>query len=154
VVIREVGLLFRGFSLISAKFHQTGKEVDEDLRSGLITAILNFAQNAFLKSDIEYLEGEKFIIAFHEGRIRTEDAKEREPFIAYAILDKEKKIEKKVQKIIYPLLKKTLQEFKKEHEGKFMSEVSQFRGFKQNLQKIFNSDSKTIEQKFEDLFSD
>lgn len=154
MVIREAGLLFRGFTLISAKFHQTGKEVDEDLRSGLITAILNFAQNAFLKNDIEYLEGEKFIIAFHEGKIRTEDSKEKEPFIAYTILDKEKKIEKKVRKVVYPLLKKTLIEFKKEHEGKFLSEISQFRGFKQNLQEIFNSDSKTVEQKFEDLFSD
>ncbi|TFF63599.1 MAG: hypothetical protein EU521_01020 [Promethearchaeota archaeon] len=154
MVIREAGLLFRGYSLINAKYHQAGFEIDNDLRSGLFTAILNFAEQAFLKNDIEYLEGDEYVIAFYEGEIKSEASQEKEPLIAYAILDKEKKIERYVHKVLHPLLKKILFEFKKYHEGKYLSEISQFRGFKKILDSIFGADTQTVEQKFEGLFSD
>ena len=45
MVIREAGLLFRGFTLINGFYHQTSDEpIDKDLRSGLLTAMLNFAE--------------------------------------------------------------------------------------------------------------
>ena len=154
MVIREVGLLFRGYSLINAKYHQTGYKIDDDLRNGLFTAILNFAEQAFLKNDIEYFEGDDYVISFYEGEIKAEYAEDKEPLIAYAILDKEKKIEKFIHKVLQPLLRKALNEFKKYNEGKFLSEVSQFKDFKKTLDFIFGSNTRTVDQKFEDLFSD
>ncbi|MEJ2248938.1 MAG: hypothetical protein P8Y70_07765 [Candidatus Lokiarchaeota archaeon] len=153
MVIREAGLLFRGYSLINAKYHQTGNKIDNDLRSGLFTALLNFAGHAFTKNEIEYFEGKKYAIAFSEGRIRSKDSRNPESLIAYTILDKHKNIGKYIHKIVQPLLKESLEEFTKEYEGKYLSEILQFKGFKKKLDKIFSSDSKTVDQKFEDLFT-
>ena len=62
-------------------------------------------------------------------------------------MDKEKKIEKYIHKIIQPLLNKVITQFKSNFEGKSLSEVSQFKNFKENLDKIFGTDTQTIDQK-------
>ena len=148
MVIREAGLLFRGFTLVKKSYHKTtlGK-IDIDLRSGLLTALLNFADTTFTQNSVEYFEGKKFVIAFTNDRIIAEDSKNPESLISYAILDKEKKIEKYIRKILKPLLVEVVDEFKKVNNGKNLSEVSQFKDFKQNLDKIFSLEAKTIEQK-------
>ena len=63
MVIREVGLLFRGFSLVKKSYYKTtlGK-IDADLRSGLLTALLNFAETAFSTGSVEYFQGNRFIL--------------------------------------------------------------------------------------------
>ncbi len=148
MVVREAGLLFRGFKLVKKSYHKTTKgKIDSDLRSGLLTAILSFAQIAFSKNSVEYIEGKKFLITFMEDNIRAEDSLEPELLISYAILDNEKKIEKYVRKIIQPLLVKVIKEFKLRFSGKNLSEVSQFKNFKQNLDNIFGTDTQTIDQK-------
>ena len=148
MVVREAGLLFRGFTLVKKSYHKTSMgKIDTDLRSGLLTAILNFAQSTFSKDIIEYFEGKKFLITFLEDEILAEDSFEPELIISYAILDKERKIEKYIHKIIQPLLKKVLIEFKSLHSEKNLSEVSQFKSFKDNLDNIFGSDTQTIDQK-------
>ena len=153
MVVREAGLLFRGFTLVKKSYHKTSMgKIDPDLRSGLLTAILNFAQSTFSKDMVEYFEGKKFSIAFTEDEIATEDSLEPELLVSYAILDKEKKIEKYIRKIIQPLLKQMAKEFKTLNSGKNLSEISQFKGFKQNLDKIFGSDTETIEQKLKKIF--
>jgi hypothetical protein len=148
MVVREAGLLFRGFTLVKKSYHKTSLgKIDSDLRSGLLTAILNFAQSTFSKNIIEYFEGKKFLITFTEDEILSEDGFEPEILISYAILDKEKKVEKYIHKIIQPLLKKVIKEFKTSNKGKNLSEVSQFKNFKQNLDTIFGTDTQTIDQK-------
>jgi hypothetical protein len=148
MVVREAGLLFRGFTLVKKSYHKTSMgKIDTDLRSGLLTAILNFAQSTFSKDLVEYFEGKKFLITFLEDQILAENSYEPELIIAYAILDKERKIEKYIRKIIQPLLKNVLKEFKSLHSGKNLSEVSQFRAFKQNLDTIFGTDTQTVDQK-------
>jgi len=143
MVIREVGLLFRGFTLVKKSYHKTtlGK-IDADLRSGLLTALLNFA----------YFQGNRFTIAFINAKILSEDSNAPELLVSYAIIDRQKKIDKYVRKIVNPLLIKVAQEFKSQNEGKNLSEVSQFKIFKQSLDKIFGSNTKKIDQKFDGLF--
>ncbi|KKM78400.1 hypothetical protein LCGC14_1360390 [marine sediment metagenome] len=148
MVVREAGLLFRGFKLVKKSYHKTTNgKIDSDLRSGLLTAILNFAHIAFSKNLLEYIEGKKFLITFMQDNIRAEDSLEPELLISYAILDKQKRIEKYVHKIIQPLLDKVINEFKSIYSGKNLSEVSQFKNFKQNLDNIFGTDTQTIDQK-------
>lgn len=153
MVVREAGLLFRGFTLVKKSYHKsTIGKIDTDLRSGLLTAILNFAQSTFSKDLVEYFEGRKFLIAFTEDEINSEDSFEPELLISYVILDKEKRIEKYIRKIIQPLLKQMSKEFKTLNTGKNLSEISQFKDFKLNLDNIFGSDTKTVDQKLKRLF--
>ena len=153
MVIREAGLLFRGFTLVKKSYHKTtlGK-IDADLRSGLLTALLNFAETAFSTGAVEYFEGNKFTLAFINEKILAEDSVEPELLVSYAIMDKQKKIDKYVYKIVHPLLSKVAKEFKAQNEGKNLSEISQFKIFKNNLDEIFGSDTKNINQKLKGLF--
>jgi len=153
MVVREAGILFRGFTLVKKSYHKSTKgKIDDDLRSGLLTAILNFAQSAFSKDIIEYFEGKKFLIAFKGDEITAKNSFEPELLISYAILDKEKRIEKYVRKIIQPLLNDVINQFKSLNTGKNLSEVSQFKGFKQHLDTIFGTDTETVQQKFKGIF--
>ncbi len=152
-MIREAGLLFRGFTLVKKSYHKTtlGK-IDSDLRSGLLTALLNFAETAFSTGAVEYFEGNKYTLAFINERISSEDSVEPELLVSYAIIDKKKKIEKYIYKIVHPLLIEVAKEFKAQNEGKNLSEISQFKIFKNNLDEIFGSDTKSIDQKLNRLF--
>lgn len=153
MVIRESGIIFRGFTLLHAKYHQTSDDkIDKDLRSALFTALLNFAESALSKDAIEYFEMKRFTISFIEDKITPVDNPEPEPIMAYAILDKEKKIEKHISKVIIPTLKEVLGQFIEKYDGKNLSEVSQFQDFKENLDKIFGSETKTIDQKLKGTF--
>ncbi len=153
MVIRESGLLFRGFTLLHAKYHQTSDDkIDKDLRSALLTALLNFAESAFSKDAIEYFEMKKFAISFVEDKIKPEDSPDLEPIIAYAILDKEKKIDKHISKVIVPSLKEVIRQFIEKFNGKNLSEISQFQDFKEDFDKIFGSETKTIDEKLKGTF--
>lgn len=153
MVIRESGLLFRGFTLLHAKYHQTSDDkIDKDLRSALLTALLNFAESAFSKDAIEYFEMKKFAISFVEDKIKPEDSPDLEPIIAYAILDKEKKIDKHISKVIVPSLKEVIRQFIEKFNGKNLSEISQFQDFKGDFDKIFGSETKTIDEKLKGTF--
>ncbi|MFX1257195.1 MAG: hypothetical protein ACFFAN_05020 [Promethearchaeota archaeon] len=155
MVIREAGLLFRGYSLVHAHYHRTSDDkIHPDIRSGLLTAFLNFAETAFSKGLVEYFEMNKFIIAFIGDNIKTIDGIEPELLISYAILDKEKKVDKYISKVIIPSLKKMSIQFKEKYNGKNLSLISQFKSFKQNLDTIFGSDTKTLNQKLKGTFFD
>jgi len=49
--------------------------------------------------------------------------------------------------MVQPSLKKVINLFKSKYDGKNLSEISQFRDFKRDLDNIFGTDTKTIEQK-------
>jgi len=153
MVIREAGLLFRGFTLVKKSYHKTtlGK-IDSDLRSGLLTAILNFAESVISKDFVEYFQGKKYLIAFKKNMIKADDSFEPELLISYAIMDKEKKVEKYTRKIVQPLLTLVGQEFISKNSGKNLSEITQFKPFKKKLDQIFGSDTMSIDQKFQGLF--
>ena len=152
-MIRETGLLFRGFTLVKKSYHKTtlGK-IDSDLRSGLLTALLNFAETAFATGAVEYFQGNKFTLAFINEKILSEDSVEPELLVSYAIIDKQKKTDKYVYKIVNPLLNKAAKEFKAQNEGKNLSEISQFKVFKKNFDEIFGSNTKNVDQKLKGLF--
>jgi hypothetical protein len=151
--VREAGILFRGYTLVNSKFHKTESEIDDDLRSGFLTAIMNFAENAFSSTRIEYLEGNKYAIAFKADKVKSLDSDMKEPLFSYAILDKEEKdMEKHISKNVHPLLEKALEQFLQITKGKNLSEISQFKQFKKKLEHIFEADSKTLDQKLEKLF--
>lgn len=153
MVIREVGLLFRGFTLVKKSYHKTSLgKIDADLRSGLLTALLNFAETAFSTGTVEYFQGNRFTIAFINAKIKSDDSLEPELLVSYAIIDKQKKIDKYIHKIVNPLLNKVANEFKSQNEGKNLSEVSQFKSFKNSLDIIFGSNTKKIDQKLDGLF--
>ena len=153
MVIREAGLLFRGFTLVKKSYHKsTLGKIDTDLRSGLLTAILNFAETAFSKDFIEYFEGKKYVIAFRKNEITAEDSFELELLISYAIMDKEKRIEKYIHKVVQPILKSIADEFKNKNEGRNLSEVTQFKYFKEVLDEMFGTDTENVDQKLKGTF--
>jgi len=153
MVIREVGLLFRGFTLVKKSYHKTSLgKIDADLRSGLLTALLNFAETAFSTGTVEYFQGNRYTIAFINARIKSDDSLEPELLVSYAIIDRQKKIDKYIHKIVNPLLIKVANEFKSQNEGKNLSEVTQFKSFKNSLDIIFGSNTKKIDQKLDGLF--
>jgi hypothetical protein len=59
-----------------------------------------------------------------------------------------------MKKIILPLLEKVINEFKTLNKGKNLSEVSQFKDFKETLDKIFGTDTQTIDQKLKGIFTE
>jgi len=153
MVIREAGIVFRGFTLANASYHKVAdEEIDQDLRSSLLSALLSFAESAFSTKLVEYFEMGKFIIAFIEDEIIPSDSPEPEILVSYAICDKQKKFDSYVRKIVFPSLKTVTQEFKARYDKKNLSEISQFKDFKTNLDNIFGSDTKTIEQKLKGTF--
>ena len=153
MVIREAGILFRGFTLAHASYHKTSEfDIDKDLRSSLLTALVNFAEGVFSVDMVEYFEMKKFVISFIKDQITPSDSDYPESIITYAILDKQKKVEKLVKKMVLPSLKKIVYQFKLKYDGKNLSEISQFRDFKQELDNIFGTDTKTIEQKLKGTF--
>ena len=158
MVIREAGILFRGFSLASASYHKTSDEqIDSDLRSGLLTALLNFAENAFSSYSVEYFEMNKFVIAFIDENIKPADSYHPERLISYAIMDKlssQRKIEKTIHKVVQPSLKKIVYKFKSMYDGKNLSHISQFKDFKTELDTILGTDTKTVDQKLKGTFFD
>lgn len=153
MVIRECGLLFRGYTLIYENYHKTSEEkIDNDLRSGLLTALLNFAEISFASSSVEYFEMKKFVIAFIDDTILSKDGEAPEPLITYAILDKEKKIDKHISRVIIPSLREITGAFKEKYEGENLSEISLFREFKKTIEKVLGTDIENLEQKLKDTF--
>ncbi|HEY0090831.1 MAG TPA: hypothetical protein VGB37_18410, partial [Candidatus Lokiarchaeia archaeon] len=105
------------------------------------------------KQIVEYIESKKYSIAFKADKILAEKAKEPEPILSYVIMDKEKKIDKFISKNVSPFLKKILKEFISDYTGKNLSNVSLFEGFKKTINKIFEIESKSLDEKFkESLF--
>ena len=154
MVIREVGIMVRGYPLVYSNYHQTGsKQIDIVLRSGLLSGILTFIDTAYKAEIIEFIESKKYTIAFKARKIEGISSTEPEPIVAYAILDKEKKLDNFISKNVVPFLLKILNQFILKYTGVNLSEVTQFIDFKENLDKMFISESKSTEDKFKGLIT-
>ena len=151
-LIRECGLLFRGYTLINSQYHEFGSSVkDKDLRSGLLTAIIDFSGAAFSKSALEYIEGKKKVIFFTRDLITSENEKEKESILAYVIADKDKNVDKERENII-PDLKKLLVRFIEKYNGENLSYVSEFEHFKKDIDEFFGVAGTSVDQRLKDIF--
>lgn len=152
VLIRECGILFRGFTIINSQYHDFGTNIkDKDLRSGLLTAIINFSEVAFSHS-LEYIEGKKKSLIFTQDKILSTDGQDvSEIIISYIIMDKVKHIDKVKERIV-PELKKLLLLFKEKYKNKNLSHVSEFQEFKQEIDNLFGEEGKTVDQRLKGSF--
>jgi hypothetical protein len=151
-LIRECGLLFRGYTLINSQYHEFGSSVkDKDLRSGLLTAIIDFSGAAFSTSSLEYIEGKKKVIFFTRDSIFSGDEKEKERILAYVIADKDKNVDKEREKII-PDLKKLLTRFVEQFNGSNLSYVSEFERFKKEIDEVFGAAGTSVDQRLKGVF--
>jgi len=152
VLIRECGILFRGFTIVNSQYHDFGASIkDKDLRSGLLTAIINFSEVAFSHS-LEYIEGKKKSLIFTQDKILSSDGEDvSEIIISYIIMDKVKHIDKVKERII-PELKILLLLFKEKYEKKNLSHVSEFQEFKQEIDNLYGEEGKNIEQRLKGSF--
>jgi hypothetical protein len=125
--------------------------MDIDFKSGFLSAIINFTETIFSTSLIEYFEMVKYIIAFTQDTIFAKDSIEPEPVICYVVLDKEKRGERFVSRIIQPLLSQAMMFFKTLYEGKNLVEISQFKDFRRILHGLFKEISLTVDQKYEEI---
>ena len=97
------------------------------------------------------VHGENGCISCHEDA-DVEDGVEPELLISYAIMDKEKRIEKYIKKVVQPILKLISDEFKSKNDGNNLSEVTQFKYFKDTLDKLFGTDTENVDQKLKGTF--
>ena len=91
----ELGFVFRGFVLVSHDFKNLPDDkelgVSRDLRGAFISAINIFADTAFNKSSIEYLESGNILFIFKMAEIQSKDNTFKETLILYGLVDKSKK---------------------------------------------------------------
>ena len=70
----EVGLIFRGFTIVSHTFKELPTQMDigdkKDLRSAFISAISTFAESAFSNNNLEYLESGNILFIFKFSSIK------------------------------------------------------------------------------------
>ena len=157
MLIREVGILLSGMPILFKSYHKTTKDgISLTVRSALISGILGFVEHGV--SNVQYFDSNKYVIVFKKDKINSYRSKEKEMFLAYIVMDKDKKLvieqkhDKYIEKKILPLLQKILDEFISQYNGKDLNETSQFESFKKILDKILGTDTKTLEQKLSSLF--
>ena len=57
MVLREAGIMFRGYPLVYSSYHQTGEQkIDIVLRSGLLSGILTLIEVTYKTETIEFIE--------------------------------------------------------------------------------------------------
>jgi hypothetical protein len=152
LLIREVGVIYGGMPVVFASYHDTSiKESNLICRTGLISGILTFAENII--SPIEYFETDRFLVVFTNDLIQIEDNEREEYIIAYAVLDKIKKVDKILKRNLIPLLKKILKQFISKYKGQNLCEISKLKGFRGDLDKMIWFDTKTIDERVSSLIS-
>lgn len=137
----ELGFVFRGFVLISHTFKNLpdNKElgVNKDLRAAFISAINAFADTAFNKSSIEYLESGNILFIFKMAEVQSEDNDFKEVLILYGLADKSKKKSDKIVRKFFEKVEPMLQLFIQKFSGKNFSELNQFEPFEKIVEDFF-----------------
>ena len=138
----EIGIVFRGFVLVSYEFKKIEKKdklsnVNMDLRGGFISAINIFTKIAFNNLSLEYLESGNILFIFKALEMQDEDSDLKEPVILYGLVDKKRKntdkFVKKFLEKIDPILNLFITRYSKKH----LSEITQFRPFKNEIKEFF-----------------
>ena len=134
----EIGIVFRGFVLVSYEFKKiakkdTLKNVSKDLRGGFISAINLFAKNAFNNLSLEYLESGNILFIFKVLEIKAANYNVKEPVILYGLVDKKKKDTDKFVKKFLEKMNPILNLFITRYTNKDLTEYSQFKPFQKEI---------------------
>lgn len=151
MVIREAGLLFRDKNIIKSVYIQKNAvQIYQVIRNELVVSLLDIVEEAFLTDFIDYLGGKKYVIAFIEDKITVQEPNEPELIIIYCIVDNKKRIDKYIQRVAIPLLRKIIKEFKIKFEQINIANISQLDAFKEDIDIILGDETKTLDQKLRD----
>jgi hypothetical protein len=137
----EIGFVFRGFVLLTHQFKNLPEEkelgANKDLRGAFISAINAFADTAFNKSSIEYLESGNILFIFKMAEIQSEDNDIKEALILYGLVDKSKKKSDKLVRKFFEKVEPILELFIQRFAGKNFSELNQFESFEKTVAEFF-----------------
>ena len=71
MTVYEIGIVFRGFVLVSHEFADLPKQPTDgpskDLRGAFIAAITSFVESAFTNTSLEYLESGSILLGRSRG---------------------------------------------------------------------------------------
>jgi hypothetical protein len=137
----EIGLVFRGFVLVSHVFKNVEKKdnlksINKDLRGAFISAINSFAKNAFNNLRLEYLESNNILFIFNAFEIQASDSNQKEPIILYGLIDKKKKDTDKFVKKFLQKIEPISLLFVSRYSNKDFSEVNQFKPFQNEIKEF------------------
>ena len=138
----EIGLVHRGFVLCHyhLRFMDKDNQIsgpERDLRGAFVSAISSFVETAFSNTSLEYLESGKMLFIFKTREVQSSDSNSPEPIILYGLVQKPKK---KPDKIVNKFFEKTtpiLELFIQKFNGHDFCELSQFEGFKDDIEGFF-----------------
>ncbi len=137
----ELGFVFRGFVLVSHDFKDIPDKkelgVSKDLRGAFISAINAFADTAFNKSSIEYLESGNILFIFRMDEVQSNDNVIKESLILYGLVDKSKKKSDKLVRKFFERVDPILQLFIQKFNGANFSELNQFEHFEKIVADFF-----------------
>ena len=134
----EIGIVFRGFILVSYEFKKIEKrdnvsKVSMDLRGGFISAITLFAKTAFNNLSLEYLESASILFIFKALEIQAAQSSVKEPVILYGLVDKKKKDTDKFVKKFLEKIDPILNLFITRYSNKDLAEITQFKPFQNEI---------------------
>jgi len=137
----EIGIVFRGFVLVSHVFKKVEKKdnlknINEDLRGAFISAINTFAKNAFNNLSLEYLESNNILFIFNAFEIQASDSDQKEPIILYGLIDKKKKDTDKFVKKFLQKIEPISLLFVSRYSNKDFSEINQFEPFQNEIKEF------------------
>ena len=137
----EIGLVFRGFVLVSHVFKNIEKNknlkiINKDLRGAFISAINLFAKNAFNNLSLEYLESNNILFIFKAFEIQASDSNQKESIILYSLIDKKKKDTDKFVKKFLQKIEPISLLFVSRYSNKDFSEITQFRPFQNEIKEF------------------
>ncbi len=137
----EIGLVFRGFVLVSHVFKNVEKKdnlksINKDLRGAFISAINLFAKNAFNNLCLEYLESNNILFIFKAFEIQASDSNQKESIILYSLIDKKKKDTDKFVKKFLEKIEPISLLFVSRYNNKDFSELNQFEPFQNEIKEF------------------
>ena len=139
--IYEVGIIFRGFVIVSNEYKeiptQKVTKLQKDLRAAFISAISSFAETAFSNNSLEYLESGNILFIFMMSEVKQSDNVKKEPIIMYGLTEKKKKNPDKFVKKFLNKLNPILESFIYKYSDKDFTELTQFSPFESELKRYF-----------------
>ena len=140
MLMKEIGVVFRGFVLSQWQFEKEIDLIIEQLKGAFLSAITSFTRSIF-SEDLFYIESNHYTVVFSSGRINSCDTICGETIIAYAVLEKRKskKTDKVIEKKIKPKLNNILKMFSKKYNGKNLASLDLFDSFKSDLEVIMKN---------------
>lgn len=137
--IYEIGIIFRGFTLIFQEFRKLPVQdaTKKDLRGAFISAISSFAESAFNNNSLEYLESGNFLFIFKMDKVISSDSLIDESIIMYGLTEKKKKNPDKFVKKFIQKIEPILEHFIVKHNNKDFTDLSLFEAFQNEIKEYF-----------------